>query len=529
MKEELETSMKRESSDFSPALSSLSGSKAGSSSGSGPYLQGKKQNKVVLVSLIGLLFAGGAFGAYSLTHGENKQLVGQGDKSGNGAKAGAGKDGGGAREGKGGKDKVVPVTVTVATEHALPIELRSIGNVTPFSVVNITPQVSGQLQVVHFNQGDTVQKGALLFQIDPRSYEAALAQAEGNVARDKAQVESAQANLARDEAMVGQYAANMRKDKAQAQYTGVQMGRYAELVSEGAVSKEQSDQVTTSAAQAEATIEADMKVIENAKAVTRGDRAAIETARGTLRADQGLADQARLQLSWTKIYSPITGRTGSLNMYAGNVVSSTSNTPLVTIAQVNPIYVSVTVPEQYLNDLRRSQANGTLKLQALVEGRKAEAVLGQISFMENTVNTNTGTILLRASFVNEGQKLFPGQFVDVLISMPPSGQSVVVPSRAVQTTQQGNSIYVLKPDSTVDLVKVKLGQSAGEMVAITAGLKVGDTVVTDGQLQLTPGAKVKVQKNTEATADLESVKSDSIQGDAVKDETPVQKVTDSVK
>ncbi|CAN5482701.1 N/A [soil metagenome] len=466
---------------------------------------GKKSNRLVFVALTVLLVVGSAATIYSLRHGkDNKDGVaaavdGHGAPGAGKDKDGKlGKDGQNGPGGKGGKDKVVPVLVATSTEQSLPIELRSIGNVAPFSVVNITPQVGGQLLKVHFTQGEFVKKGQLLFQIDPRSYQASLAQALGNVARDKAQVEAAQANLARDQTMIGQAYANLRKDRAQAQYNDVQMTRYAELVREGAVSKEQSDQIATNAAQAEATIDADQKMVENAKAVTRGDRAAIETARGTLGADQGLADQAKLQLSWTKIYSPLDGRTGSLNVYEGNVVAPTSTQPLVTIAQVNPIYVNVTVPEQYLNDLRRSQADGTLKIQALVEGRHAEAVKGKISFMENTVNTNTGTILLRASFENIGQKLFPGQFVDVIISMPPSGKSVVVPSRAIQTTQQGSSVYVLKPDNTVDLIKVKLGQSSGDFVAVQHGLSVGQTVVVDGQLQLSPGSKVKVQRDTQA-------------------------------
>ncbi|MBA4027442.1 MAG: hypothetical protein C0473_04280 [Cyanobacteria bacterium DS3.002] len=373
MKEELDTSIKRDT-PYAKAVGELEQPPAAK-------MQSKKSNKAVLVSLIALLLVGSAATVYSLRHGK--------DSSASGAASGpagkAGKDGAGAkdsRDGKGGKDKIVPVLVAVAGEQALPIELRSIGNVAPFSVVNITPQVGGQLLKVHFTQGEFVKKGQLLFQIDPRSYQASLAQAEGNVARDKAQVEAAQANLARDETMIGQAYANLRRDRAQSQYTDVQVTRYAELVREGAVSKEQSDQISTSAAQAQATIDADMKMVENAKAVTRGDRAAIDTARGNLRADQGLADQARLQLSWTKIYSPLDGRTGSLNVYEGNVVSPNSSTPLVTIAQVNPIYVTVTVPEQYLNDLRRSQADGTLKIRALVEGRKAEAVKGHISFME---------------------------------------------------------------------------------------------------------------------------------------------------
>ncbi|MFA7339122.1 MAG: efflux RND transporter periplasmic adaptor subunit [Candidatus Obscuribacterales bacterium] len=497
MKEELDTSIKRDKpypqvgGEFEPSTAAVV-TNSNKSINSANSANSKKSNKVVLVGLIVLLLVGSAATVYSLRHGKDSK---EGSAGPAGALGQAGKD---SKDKKGGKDKIVPVLVAVSGEQALPIELRSIGNVAPFSVVNITPQVGGQLLKVHFNQGEFVKKGQLLFQIDPRSYQASLAQAEGNVARDKAQVEAAQANLSRDETMIGQASANLRKDKAQAKYTDVQVARYAELVREGAVSKEQSDQIITSAAQAQATIDADMKMVENAQAVTRGDRAAIETARGNLGADQGLADQARLQLSWTKIYSPLDGRTGSLNVYEGNVVSPNSSTPLVTIAQLNPIYVNVTVPEQYLNDLRRSQANGTLKIKALVEGRKAEAVKGHISFMENTVNTNTGTILLRASFDNAGHKLFPGQFVDVVISMPPAGKSVVVPARAVQTTQQGNSVYVLKPDNTVDLIKVKLGQSAGEFIAVLDGLSVGQTVVTDGQLQLSPGSKVKVQRDTQA-------------------------------
>lgn len=391
------------------------------------------------------------------------------------------------------KERKVPVNVATAAEKALPIELRSIGNVTPYSVVNIVPQVGGQLLHVYFTQGNYVHKGDLLFQIDPRSYQAALDQAEGNVARDIAQIEAARANLAKDNAQIGQAEANLTRDKAQAVYAGVQKNRYEMLVREGAVSHEQSDQVDTNSTQANATIQADMKVIENARAVAKADEAAIATAQGTLKADQGIAEQARIQLGWTKIYSPIDGLIGSLNVYEGNVVSANTTSPLVTIAQMDPIYVSVTVPEQYLDDLRRSQKEGTLVLEAMVEGRKTEAVRGDISFMENTVNTSTGTILLRAKFANSNQKLFPGQFVDVVIKMPPSGTSVVVPSRSVITTQQGNSVYVLGEGNTAKLMTVKVGQTSGDEIAVTDGLKVGDVVVTDGQLQLSPGAKVKIE------------------------------------
>lgn len=394
------------------------------------------------------------------------------------------------------KDRLVPVSVAIAEVASLPISIRSIGNVTPYSVVNVTPQVSGQLAKVLFTQGQLVQKGDLLFEVDPRPYEAALQQAEGNVSRDKAQVEAARANMARDQAQVGQLEANLHKDIAQLNYASRQKGRYEELEQQGAVSHEQSDQMDTNAAQAGATIEADKKAIENARAVVRSDQAQIATAEGALKADEGAAANARIQLGWTKIRSPLTGLTSSLNVYEGNVVTANSSNPIVTIAQIQPIYVTVTVPEQYLNDVRRAQQAGTLKMHALIEGAKADSVQGAISFIENTVNMTTGTIMLRASFENKDRHLYPGQFVDVELDMPPSGASVVVPARAVQTTQQGPSVYVVHDDK-VELRPVKVSQSFNEKAAITDGLTAGEMVVTDGQLQLNPGARVKIQRERE--------------------------------
>lgn len=390
-------------------------------------------------------------------------------------------------------DRAVPVNVATAKLSEVPIEIRSIGNVTPYSVVNVTPQVNGQLSKVFFTQGQLVKKGDLLCQIDPRPYQASLDQAEGNVARDKAQIKAAEANMAKDQAQIGQLEANLTKDTAQLSYASRQKVRYHELVQEGAVSHEQSDQMNMNEAQAQATLQADNKAIENARAVVRSDLAQIETARGTLRADQGAAENARIQLGWTQIRSPIDGRTGSLNVYEGNVVTANTGSPIVTIAQVKPIYVTVTVPEQYLNDVRRAHQAGTLKMVALIGGKKTDAVGGTISFMENTVNTTTGTIMLRASFNNADEHLYPGQFVDVVLTMPPGGTSVVVPSRAVQATQQGRSVYVLKNNGRVELTPVTVGQTFAESAAITNGLSAGDVVVTDGQLQLTPGAKVRVQ------------------------------------
>ncbi len=390
------------------------------------------------------------------------------------------------------KERAVPVNVAVACLSAVPIQVRSIGNVTPYTIVNITPQVSGQLLRVFFSQGQLVKSGDLLFEIDPRPYRAALNQAEGNVAKDTALVEAARANLSKDKAQVGQLQANLNRDVAQLTYASREKVRYAELVEQGAVSHEQSDQVNTSEAQATATIEADKKAIENVQAVVRSDEAQINTAIGTLKADQGAAESVRIQLGWTQIRSPIDGRTSSLNVYQGNVVTANSTNPIVTITQVRPIYVTVTIPEQYLNDVRRAQQTGSLKMEAEIEGSKKDLWGGTISFMENTVNTSTGTIMLRASFDNNDMHLYPGQFVDVVLTMPPSGPGVVIPARAIQTTQQGHSVYIVKADGTVELRTVKIGQTFGEQATILEGLSASEVVVIDGHLQLTPGARVKV-------------------------------------
>ncbi len=392
------------------------------------------------------------------------------------------------------KSRSAPVNVAIARTQNVPIEVRTIGNVLPYSVVNIIPQVGGQLQKVFFTQGQNVKKGDLLFQIDPRTYEAALEQALGNVARDQAQVKSAQANLAKDEATVGTLQANVSRDYSLSRLAKTQMSRYEKLVVEGAVSHEQSDQMTTNAATAEATIEADKKAVENAKEVLNADRAAIQTAQGTLRADQAMVDNARINLGFTQIRSPITGRTGSLNVYQGNVVAPNSATPLVSINQIEPIYVTFTVPEQNLDQVRKCMVDKTLTVQALIEGKRKEKFIGSVTFLESTVNTTSGTLALRATFPNADGKLFPGQFVDVIVTMPPDGQTIVVPSSAVQTSQQGNSVYVVKPDNTVDFVTVDLKRTYGDLAAIGNGLKAGDKVVTDGQLQLTPGARVDIVK-----------------------------------
>lgn len=458
-----------ESSEKRPASSTHSAPPPASTGGGG----GKK----IILAVLGMIVLAGAYFVFN--------------PPSKGPDAGGGDTG---TKGGGKKDRPVPVTVATAQIQNVPIEIRSIGNVLPFSVVNVVPQVSGQLTKVTFTQGDTVKKGDLLFQIDPRSYQANLDQTLGTVAKDRAGVQAAQANLEKDKAQVGMLQANYQKDVASQQYAQAEQGRYQTLVQQGAVSHEQSDQMATNNATAQAVMEADKKQIENAREVLNADKAAIATAMGTLEADKAAADNARLQLEWTQIRSPIDGRTGSLNVYQGNVIQANQATPLVTIDQVQPIYIQFTLPEQYLDGIRKAQADNTLKVKAMVEGQMRDSVQGTVSFLQHTVDTTSGTVSMRAIFANSEKRLFTGQFVDVIVTMPAEGSTVVVPQTALQTSQQGNSVYVVKPNNTVSFVSVDLKRTFGDMAAIS-GLNAGDVVVTDGQLQLTPGAKISIQEN----------------------------------
>lgn len=393
-----------------------------------------------------------------------------------------------------GKDKKIAVTVDVAKIQEVPIEIRSIGNVLPFSDVNIVPQVGGQLTKVYFTQGDFVRKGQLLFQIDPRPYHAALEQARGHVARDRAQVQAALATMRKNIAMIGSAEALIAKDQAAEAYAKREAKRYDELVKQGAVSHEQSDQMATNALTASATLDADRKMLENAREVVQADKANVEMLRGTQRADEALVRSAEIQLGWTTIRSPIDGRTGSLNIDEGNVITANSaTTPLVTIDQVQPIYISFTLPEQHLDQIRRCLANGTLHVKALIGGESDSAVIEKVTFLERNVNTQAGTVTLRATAPNLDKKLFPGQFLDVIATMPPDGETIVVPESAVQPSQTGNSVYVVKKDNTVEFRQVELKRTFGGMAALSKGVSPGEVVVTDGHMQLTPGATVIVQ------------------------------------
>lgn len=387
----------------------------------------------------------------------------------------------------------IPVTIATAKVAVLPVEIRNIGNVEAFSIVNVIAQVGGQLTDVYFKQGDYVKRGDMLFQIDSRPYEAQLAQAEANVARDKSQISSAEANLAKDMASVRQAQANLDKDLASQAYADMEVKRYIALVQEGAVSHEQADQMKTNAETTGATVASDKAMLENARAVIDSDKAAVLTARANLKADQAAAENLRIQLGFTKIFSPVNGVTGALNVYQGNVVRANDTTPLVTINQIQPIYITFSVPEVYLPAVRQSINEGSIKVSVRVGGNKKDTVTGgTLAFIDNTVDKTTGTIRLRATFPNSNKLLWPGQFTDVIVTLPTAKAQIVIPSSAVLNDQQGQSVFVVRPDNTVDLVQVQVDRTYGDNSILNEGLKDGQVVVVDGQLKLLPGSAISI-------------------------------------
>src|SRR5579859_209642 len=327
----------------------------------------------------------------------------------------------------------VPVNLGVASLKTVPIQVRTIGNGEAYSTVNVKSQVEGRVERVYFEEGQTVKKAQLLFSIDSRPFETAVQQAQANLAKDQALEKNAQAQAA----------------------------RYDELFKSGIVSKDQYDQFHTTAASLEASVKA--------------DQAAVETG--------------KIQLGYCSIYAPIEGRTGNLMVHPGNTVKANDAT-LVVINQISPLYVDFSVPEQFLSDIKKYMAQGRLGVQAILPHEEDRPELGWISFVDNSVDRTTGTILLKGTFPNAGNRLWPGQFVNVVITLAEQRNAVVVPSQAVQTGQQGQYIFVVKSDNSVEIRPVVPGAVVGGDEVIEKGIQSGERVVTDGQLMLFPGAHV---------------------------------------
>jgi len=332
----------------------------------------------------------------------------------------------------------VPVKVGTAEKRTVPLQVKAVGTVEARSTVEIRSRVGGQLLAVHFREGKDVRKGVLLFTIDPAPFQIALRQAEARLAKDQAMAATA-------------------REKEQ---------RYQVLTGEGLISRQDYDLIRAEAEALEASVAA--------------DRAAVE--------------DARLQLAWTRITSPLTGRTGSLMVHAGDLIAANGSQPLLVIHQVEPIDISFTLPEKELATVRAALAKGALPVSALVPGTEQTPATGELSFIDNAVDTKTGTIRLKGSFVNTDRRLWPGQFVTVLITLARFEDATVVPAAAVQTGQKGPFVFVASNDGSAEMRPVTPGITHDGVTVITAGVKPGETVVTDGHLRLFPGAKLDVKK-----------------------------------
>ncbi len=387
----------------------------------------------------------------------------------------------------------VPVNVAEAVQRDVPVQVTAVGNVQGLTTVGVKSQIAGQIVQVHFKEGQEVRQADLLFTIDPRPLEAALRQSQANVARDTAGLRQAEAALVQRRAEVQQAEANLARDVAQMDNARVQEQRYRELVDRELIAREQYDQIRTNSAAMDATVRADRAAVDNAHASALAAQASVDNAKAVITADEAMVDNARLQLAYTTIRAPMDGRTGNILVQSGNVVKGNDDGPLVVITQVHPIYVSFAVPEQYLNDIKRYRALGALRVEAYPD-RTQPPARGEVTFVNSTVDAATGTIQLKGTFANADNALWPGGFLDVVLTLTIQPGAIVVPAQAVQPGQQGSFVFVVKPDLSVESRKVEPGRRLEREIIIDKGLAAGERIVTDGQLRLRPGTKVEIKK-----------------------------------
>ena len=373
--------------------------------------------------------------------------------------------GGGGRRGGGGP---VPVVTARAQAKSVPVNIPAVGTAEPLTTVQVRAQVTGQLSDVHFAEGQEIRKGQLLFTIDPRPFQAALQQAEAVLARDTATAKNAEQ----------------------------QNARYEDLYKRGLIARDQYETQTASA----------------------------QALQATLAADRAAVDNAKLNLNYTRILAPMSGRTGALGIHVGDLVRANDATPLVVINQVSPIYVTFSVPGRYLGEIRRYQAQKPLLVQArgqapiapgaqapeptapapslgqdvapgqgaTMPGKPGLIETGRVSFIDNTVDPATGTIKMKGTFQNADQGLWPGLFVQVTLSLTSEEGVIVVPATAVQPSASGQFVYVVNAERAAEVRQVQVARQFGEEMIIARGLAAGEEVVTDGQLRLTPGAQVSI-------------------------------------
>lgn len=332
--------------------------------------------------------------------------------------------------------RVVPVKIGDVIQQNVPLQIDAIGNVEAYNTVSVKAMIGGEVIGVHFKEGQDVRQGDLLFQIDPRPYDAALKQAEGALARDVAQAKNAEE----------------------------QAKRYEILVQKDYVSKDQYDQLRANADALAAAVQADKANVEN----------------------------SRVQLTYCTIRSPIDGRVGSVLINKGNVIKA-NDLVMVTINKIMPIYVTFSIPEQNLSDIKKYMAAGSLKVEAIIPGDEKRPAQGVLTFINNAVDTATGTIQLKGTFKNKDKRLWPGQFVNVVVTLTMQRNAVVMPSTALQAGQQGQYVFVVKPDFTVESRPVTVARTFGDLAVVAQGVNPGEKVVTDGQLNLVPGTRVELK------------------------------------
>ena len=376
----------------------------------------------------------------------------------------AGASGGGrGGRGRGGRGDSGPAPVVVAkvSQKDVPVDIAAIGNVEAYTSISVRAQVTGQLKQAFFQEGDYVKKDETLFEIDKRPFEAALQQADANVATRKA--------------LLTQSEAQLNRDAASAEYQQLTAERQTQLQQRGLLSKDAAEQARSQA-------DADRALVE-------ADKAAVVSNQAQLDAAVAAADTARVQLEYCVIKSPIDGRTGNLSVKVGNLVTA-NTTELMTIAQVQPVYVTFTVPAVHLATVKKHMADNKLEVTVVPQDADAHPTVGRLTFVDNTVDVTTDTIKLKATFPNSDRSLWPGQFARVSLRLAMLPNAIVVPSQAVQTGQDGQYVFVVKPDSTVEQRAVSVGQRFDQDTVVEKGLQPGETIVTEGQLRLEPGARV---------------------------------------
>ena len=335
----------------------------------------------------------------------------------------------------------VPVTTAPVVTKTVPMRLTSVGNVEAYTTVSVKARVDGQIVAVRFKEGDEVKQNAILFEIDARPYVAALKQAQANQGKDKALLDRA-----------------IEQEK-----------RYRDLLAKNFISNDAYEQVRTN----------------------------VETAQATVDGDEAAIDNAKLSLDYCTIRSPVTGYAGKILIQQGNLVKANDVSPLVTVNQIVPVFATFSVPEQTLSAVREYQAQGALKVEATVPNSGKPTVTGRISFIDNAADPTTGTIKLKAEFPNVDKLLWPGQFVNIVLNLYEQAGAIVAPNTAVQNGPNGQYVFVVKPDMTVELRNIKVARADGNDSVVASGLVPGEQVVTVGQLRLAPGTKVTVGKSAQ--------------------------------